>query len=128
MPNADIAGLANTVLVFIICLMAGGTIGFMFGDTTPTVLDPGGPGGAAPANIDDVLGIISLAVVTGSISAANAGTTFSADAIVFILFKALMFFVGAVVIGLFVSPHLFRIASRLRVRGMLLAAALLFCF
>ena len=80
------------------------------------------------AVIDDVLGLIILAVVTGSISAANAGTTFSADAIVLILFKALMFFVGAVVIGLFVSPHLFRIASRLRGSGMLLAAALIFCF
>ena len=80
------------------------------------------------AVIDDVLGLLILAVVSGTISATNAGGTFSASAVLMIVFKALMFFVCAIVMGLFVSPQLFKIASRLRGGGMLLATALVFCF
>ena len=65
MQNADTAGLANTVLVFIICLMAGGTIGFMVGDTTPTVPAPATPGGVAPVDVNDVLGIENAWIVEG---------------------------------------------------------------
>jgi len=80
------------------------------------------------AVIDDVLGLIILAVVTGAIAAVNAGGSFSAGSIPLILLKAVMFFVCAILMGIFVSPRLFRIASRLRGTGMLLSAALIFCF
>ncbi len=65
MPNVDMAGLTNKVLTFIICLMTGGIIGFMVGDTTPMAVDPANPGATAPANIDDVLGLENAWIVEG---------------------------------------------------------------
>lgn len=52
----------------------------------------------------------------------------SYGAITWILVKALGFLVGALALGQKLSPHLFRIASRLRARGVLLAVGLAFCF
>jgi Kef-type K+ transport system membrane component KefB len=80
------------------------------------------------AVIDDVLGLVILAVVSGVIRAADAGGSLSAAAMGLILLKALGFLFGALAIGLVVSPRLFRFASRLRVPGVLLATALVFCF
>jgi Kef-type K+ transport system membrane component KefB len=80
------------------------------------------------AVIDDVLGLVILAVVSGLIRAADAGGSLSAAAMGLILLKALGFLFGALAIGLVVSPRLFRFASRLRVPGVLLATALVFCF
>jgi Na+:H+ antiporter len=42
--------------------------------------------------------------------------------------KALVFLVGALWLGVLLSPRLFSFASRLRGRGVLLATALVFCF
>jgi hypothetical protein len=80
------------------------------------------------AVIDDVLGLVILAVVTGSIQAANAGTALDATSVFVIIGKATAFLVGAVVLGSWLAPRLFGVASRLRVRGMLLITALGFCF
>ena len=80
------------------------------------------------AVIDDVLGLVILAVVTGSIQAANAGTELDATSVLLIIGKAAAFLVGALVIGGWLSPRMFRVASLLRVRGMLLVASLGFCF
>ena len=80
------------------------------------------------AVIDDVLGLMILAVVTGAISAANAGGSFEPSSIWLILLKALLFFVGAILVGVYVSPRLFKIASKLRGSGLLLATALIICF
>lgn len=44
------------------------------------------------------------------------------------MLKAVAFLVGAVVIGRWVSPRLFRLAGRLHGRGVLLTTALCFCF
>jgi Kef-type K+ transport system membrane component KefB len=80
------------------------------------------------AVIDDVLGLIVLAVVSGIIIAADQGGSLSSWAIVGILGKATLFLAGSLVIGVFLSPRMFRIASRLRARGVLLAIGLSFCF
>jgi Kef-type K+ transport system membrane component KefB len=80
------------------------------------------------AVIDDVFGLVILAVVTGSIRAANAGTVLDATSVFAIIGKATAFLVGAVVLGGWLSPRLFRLASLLRVRGMLLITSLGFCF
>jgi Kef-type K+ transport system membrane component KefB len=80
------------------------------------------------AVIDDVLGLVILAVVTGSIQAANAGSELDATSVLAIVGKAGAFLVGAIVIGTWLAPRLFRLASLLRVRGMLLVASLGFCF
>jgi Kef-type K+ transport system membrane component KefB len=80
------------------------------------------------AVIDDVLGLVILAVVGGVIVAANAGTALSLSSTGLIVGKAAVFLFGALALGLVVSPRLFRLASRLRGRGVLLAIALAFCF
>ncbi|MEO8561154.1 MAG: cation:proton antiporter [bacterium] len=80
------------------------------------------------AVIDDVIGLVILAVVGSIISAANEGTTLSLSAAVLVLAKALGFLVGAFSIGAFASPRVFAVAARIRGRGMLLTTALAFCF
>ena len=42
--------------------------------------------------------------------------------------KAVLFLGGAILIGTWISPRLFRVASKLRIQGMLLVVALVFCF
>lgn len=80
------------------------------------------------AVIDDVLGLIILAVVAGVIAAANAGGQMSFLAIGGILLKATVFLVGALALGVLISPRLFSIASRLQTRGVLVAVGLSLCF
>lgn len=80
------------------------------------------------AVIDDVLGLIVLAVVTGLIEAANAGRTFDAAGLAIIVGKAVGFLVVAVVIGRWLSRITFRFAARLPGEGLLLSFALAFCF
>jgi Kef-type K+ transport system membrane component KefB len=80
------------------------------------------------AVIDDVLGLVILAVVTGIVAAADAGTEMSYASIGLTLLKAIGFLVGALVAGVFLSPRLFAIAFRLRAPGTLLAFGLAFCF
>jgi Kef-type K+ transport system membrane component KefB len=80
------------------------------------------------AVIDDVMGLIILAVVTGSIQAANRGAELDTLAIGWILAKATIFLVGALALGGWVSKRLLRVAARLHVHGMLLVTSLAFCF
>ena len=80
------------------------------------------------AVIDDVLGLVILAIVGGVIAAADRGGTVSILSIGAIVGKALVFLVGSLVIGVLVTPKLFNLASRLRTRGVLLAVGLSFCF
>jgi Kef-type K+ transport system membrane component KefB len=80
------------------------------------------------AVIDDVLGLVILAVVTGSIQAANRGTGLDAGSVLWIVAKAALFLFGALWLGGWVSRRLFRLASRLQIRGMLLPGSLAFCF
>ncbi|MCD6384257.1 cation:proton antiporter, partial [Candidatus Sumerlaeota bacterium] len=74
------------------------------------------------------MGLVVLAVVVGIIRAANVGGSLNPFGVLFIILKALLFFVGALVIGVKFSPKLFHIASFLRVKGMLLTTALAVCF
>ena len=80
------------------------------------------------AVIDDVLGLIILAAVAGVIGAADAGGAPSFGMIGTIVLKAIGFLIGALVLGLLLSPRLFRVASRLSGHGLLLTTALVFCF
>lgn len=80
------------------------------------------------AVIDDVLGLVILAVVTGIISAADKGGSMNYGDIVVIFMKAAVFLVASLVIGVKMSPRLFNIASRLQGRGVLLAVGLAVCF
>jgi Kef-type K+ transport system membrane component KefB len=80
------------------------------------------------AVIDDVLGLVVLAAVAAVIAAADSGTALSYGSLALVLGKALLFLFGALSLGVMCSPWLFRFASRLRGRGVLLATALVFCF
>ncbi len=80
------------------------------------------------AVIDDVMGLVILAVVTGIIGAANAGTTLAVGDIAMTLFKAVGFLVGSLLIGRWLSPRMFHVASQLKAQMVLLAFGLGFCF
>ena len=80
------------------------------------------------AVIDDILGLVILAVVGGVIAAADRGTTFSIGSAALLVVKAVAFLLGAAVVGQWLSPRLFRFAGRLRGPGILLTTALCFCF
>ena len=82
------------------------------------------------AVIDDVLGLVILAVVAHAIMASNSpqGGGLSYTAVGVILAKALLFLGGALVLGVIVSPRLLALARRRPGSGVLLTGALVFCF
>ena len=80
------------------------------------------------AVIDDVQGLVILAVVTGIIAAANQGASLSYGAVALVVAKANIFLFGSLVLGVYLSPRLFSVASRLEASGVLLATGLAFCF
>jgi Kef-type K+ transport system membrane component KefB len=80
------------------------------------------------AVIDDVLGLVILAVVASVITAADQGGTLSYAETGLVLGKAVAFLFGSLLLGIFLSPRLFDLAARLSGRGVLLATALVFCF
>jgi Kef-type K+ transport system membrane component KefB len=80
------------------------------------------------AVIDDVLGLVILAVVTGAIAAAGRGETLSIGAVAWVATQAIVFLVGALWIGVSVAPRAFALAASLQTRGTLLTLGLSFCF
>jgi Kef-type K+ transport system membrane component KefB len=80
------------------------------------------------AVIDDVLGLLILAVVAGAIRAAAAGTVLSMVEVVVIAAKAVGFLLGALVVGHLLVPRILRGAGRLETRGVLLTVSISLCF
>ena len=79
------------------------------------------------AVIDDVLGLLILAIVSGAIRAASTGGMLSVMDVALIALKSLLFLVGAIVIGYLLMPRLLRGAGRLETRGVLLTFAIAAC-
>ena len=79
------------------------------------------------AVIDDVLGLLILAVVAGAIKAAGTGDVLSMFDVGIIALKSFAFLVGAIVIGHLVFPKMLRGAGRLETRGVLLTLAISCC-
>jgi Kef-type K+ transport system membrane component KefB len=79
------------------------------------------------AVIDDVMGLLILAVVAGAIRATAAGQSLALADVGFIALKSNAFLVGAILVGQYVVPHLFRGAGRLQSRGVLVSLAVTFC-
>lgn len=76
------------------------------------------------AVLDDILGIIVLAVVaslvkTGEIQLAN---------IVYLIISAATFLIGAIMIGRFFSPYFVNLVDGMKTRGQLLVVGLIFAF
>ncbi len=80
------------------------------------------------AVIDDVMGLIVLAVVAGVIRAADHGQAFHATTVIAIFAKSLGFLLAAILAGPWVSRGAFRLAARFEGEGWLLSVALAFCF
>tara|TARA_Y100000991_G_scaffold51312_1_gene37199 strand:- start:1927 stop:3243 length:1317 start_codon:yes stop_codon:yes gene_type:complete len=81
------------------------------------------------AVIDDVLGLIILAVVSGIISSISTGGAELTLTDIFLVFlKAVGFLVGALIIGTKISPSFFRFGAKLQLEGVLLSLSLIFCF
>jgi len=79
------------------------------------------------AVIDDVLGLLILAVVAGAIKAAGTGEALSFFDVGLITLKSLAFLIGAIVIGQLLLPRMLRGAGRLETRGVLLTLAIACC-
>ena len=80
------------------------------------------------AVLDDVLGLVILAALTGIITALNEGVGASPAAIVWISVKALGFLFASILLGLWLTPKALALAGRVRVSGMLLTTGLVLCF
>jgi len=79
------------------------------------------------AVIDDVFGLLILAVVAGAIKATATGAALSMISVCFIAAKALAFLAGSIALGHFVVPHILRGAGRFETRGVLLTLSVSFC-
>ena len=80
------------------------------------------------AIIDDIMGLIILAVIQGVILAQNIGGELKSVEILLICAKAIGFVVGALVIGAYLSPKIFLVVKDMRGSGVLLSVALFICF
>jgi Kef-type K+ transport system membrane component KefB len=80
------------------------------------------------AVIDDVMGLIVLAVVAGIISAADRGVAFAPLSVLWVIGKAVLFLGAAIVIGRWLSKSVFSLVAGLKGPGVLLSVALAFCF
>jgi Kef-type K+ transport system membrane component KefB len=80
------------------------------------------------AVIDDVIGLMILAVVIGAVTATLAGGSLSFIHIFWIAAKTAAFFASAFAIGHYVVPHVFYGAGKLQSRGVLLVLSIAFCF
>src|SRR5712664_2439831 len=80
------------------------------------------------AVIDDVLGLLILAVVAGAIKASQSGGSLAFTDVAILASKSIVFLTGAIALGHYVVPHLFNGAGRLKGKGVLVALAIAFCF
>lgn len=80
------------------------------------------------AVIDDVLGLIVLAVVSGIITAAEAGRSMDTGALLSLIAVAVLFLGGSLVIGVSLVPRVMNQLAKLRTAGVMLISSLLFAF
>jgi Kef-type K+ transport system membrane component KefB len=80
------------------------------------------------AVVDDVLGLLVLALIGAAISAADQGGQASIGPAAIGLLKAVAFVVLLPLIGVRLAPHLMTLAARLKAPGVLLALGLSWCF
>jgi Kef-type K+ transport system membrane component KefB len=80
------------------------------------------------AIVDDILGLVILALVSGWARSRESGTTPTAGAIVWLVAKTLALLAISVAVSVRVTPRIFALAARLRAPGALLAVGLSFCF
>lgn len=80
------------------------------------------------AVIDDVLGLMVLAIVTGIIDQAGSGKPFEMTSLLLVIGKAVGFLGISVFLGGYFARPFFRAANMLHGHGLLVAASLVICF
>jgi Kef-type K+ transport system membrane component KefB len=80
------------------------------------------------AVIDDVLGLIILAVVSGIVSSAEMGRALDISSVLRLIGVAILFLGGSLTVGAFLVPRIIGQLAKLRTGGMMIVSALLFCF
>jgi Kef-type K+ transport system membrane component KefB len=80
------------------------------------------------AVIDDVLGLLVLAVVSGIVTAAEVGQPMQLGAVFRLVLIALAFLLGSLTIGAFLIPRMMKQVARMRTGGVMLISALVFAF
>ena len=78
--------------------------------------------------LDDVFGLIILAVVSAVIRSRVAGEQIEAHAIAWLAVAAIAFLGGSIVVGVWLVPRIVRQLARLRTGGVMLIAVLTFAF
>jgi Kef-type K+ transport system membrane component KefB len=78
--------------------------------------------------IDDVLGLLILAVVSGMIMGADSGTAVTVGSIGYLIGTAVIFLAGSLYIGIWFVPHIFRHAAKTASRGVIFTLTLTLCF
>jgi len=80
------------------------------------------------AVIDDVLGLVVLAVLSGIIMGAGTGTSAGAGSVIWLVVKVSIFLAGSLALGVFFVPRIVRQVAKAKSKGMLFTFALAFCF
>ena len=80
------------------------------------------------AVIDDILGLVVLAIITGMIQGAGGGLELSVGSVLWLVAKVVIFLAGSLVVGVLWVPRFFRQAAKARMKGMLFSLSLAFCF
>jgi Kef-type K+ transport system membrane component KefB len=80
------------------------------------------------AVIDDVLGLLILAIVANVIVAAESGAQIAVGGIMLVAGKAVVFLAGALLLGRLVLPRIMDTLGRVRQNGLMLTASLVLCF
>ena len=80
------------------------------------------------AVVDDVLGLIILAVVSAIVASAEAGTVPSLLGVAELTLAAIGFLIGALVVGSLLIPRVIGLAAKFKTHGLMLITALIICF
>jgi Kef-type K+ transport system membrane component KefB len=80
------------------------------------------------AVIDDVLGLVVLAIISGLIIGVSTGQSVTAASIIWLVTKVAVFLAGSLALGIFFVPRIVRQVAKAKTKGMLFTFALAFCF
>ncbi len=80
------------------------------------------------AVIDDILGLIVLAIISGMITGAGTGAGLSLGSLLWLVAKVMIFLVGSLALGVLFVPRLIHQVARIKMKGLLFTVSLALCF
>lgn len=78
--------------------------------------------------IDDVLGLVLLAVLSGALVATDRGGHLALAGVLGLVARVVLFLGAALALGVRLAPRILALAAHLKAQGVLLAVGLIFCF